>query len=742
MSKPPLNKRHFLITHNIHNIKLIKTPTPINARLTLTNLDKEFSILSLQGDTAVNKPYEFNMDIVSNTQLDIAKITDTDGFFVLKHGDDYNVQRTVYGKVLKAKESSSISSKFIYNITLVSPLYYLSLNKRFQIYQGKNVPQLIQEILNKYSSLLNIKVDIQIDNNNYPIREYITQYEQSDLEFITMIATQEAIALNFDNSNEKNSIVSLIDLNNNSIQVEDEIYSSWNKSKEFTPSHANKLFYDNTNPSLKNETNNVSSTDTQSIKDNSFTSQLRDALQIQEVHDTLDMHKGSYAKNLQRYTKLESTKGYSNSEIIQGSTYNIFTNDCTKATLKDEANNRTQKVIIYQTSMKAYFPNALEQLINNTDEYSFEVFFKAVPQDTIYIPPLTIKQPTIKGIQTAIVSKGNSKTKDDENDVDIDNQGRIKVIFHFDINYPTSCYIRASNITSGNNYGSQFIPRVNTEVIVSFINGNPNYPVIIGSLYNGDNKIPYDAPSNKTKSYIKTASMPQHKDTEGYNELLFDDKQSNELLSLRAQKNYKLHALNNSQTIIDNDKTIQVGNDYTTNIQGENNISVSKNQTQQISQNQTTTVLKNQTTSISGNKTTNTTGNETITTSGTKHDNIKLASTQLVGGAKALNIGGAYQIGVGGLKHETIGGNSTEQVGDVKIIQANEELKIVVGKSSMIIRKDGKIDLYGTKLIIKGQDAIQINANNVVLNDESPATGVEEELQPILRGVSSDSFSV
>ena len=144
MSKPPLNKRHFLITHNIHNIKLIKTPTPINARLTLTNLDKEFSILSLQGDTAVNKPYEFNMDIVSNTQLDIAKITDTDGFFVLKHGDDYNVQRTVYGKVLKAKESSSISSKFIYNITLVSPLYYLSLNKRFQIYQGKNVPQLIQ----------------------------------------------------------------------------------------------------------------------------------------------------------------------------------------------------------------------------------------------------------------------------------------------------------------------------------------------------------------------------------------------------------------------------------------------------------------------------------------------------------------------------------------------------------------------------------------------------------------------
>ncbi|MBU3013265.1 hypothetical protein KO488_00750 [Poseidonibacter lekithochrous] len=101
---------------------------------------------------------------------------------------------------------------------------------------------------------------------------------------------------------------------------------------------------------------------------------------------------------------------------------------------------------------------------------------------------------------------------------------------------------------SGNDWGAQFFPRVNTEVIVSFINGNIDKPIIIGAVYNGNNKIPYDPVANKTQSYIKTQTTPGGG---GYNELLFEDKAAAELLSLRAQKDYKLHAATRSWFLLD-----------------------------------------------------------------------------------------------------------------------------------------------------------------------------------------------
>ncbi len=102
------------------------------------------------------------------------------------------------------------------------------------------------------------------------------------------------------------------------------------------------------------------------------------------------------------------------------------------------------------------------------------------------------------------MSNGESNTKDYENTIDVDEQGRIKVLFHFETNQTSSCYLRLSNFYSGTNFGSQFLPRVNSEVIVSFINGDPDLPIIIGTLHNGENKNPVNLPKEKTKSFIKT----------------------------------------------------------------------------------------------------------------------------------------------------------------------------------------------------------------------------------------------
>ena len=219
-------------------------------------------------------------------------------------------------------------------------------------------------------------------------------------------------------------------------------------------------------------------------------------------------------------------------------------------------------------------PNALDeykQSVNKKEKHKlqYEVSFIAIPKDIVYKPELKTIKPRIHSVLSAKVSNGNSNTKDDANTIDVDSLGRIKVLFHFEQNQITSCYLRLSNLHSGDGYGIQFLPRVNQEVIVSFINGDPNCPIIIGTLHNNENKIPYNLPKEKTKSFIKTNSMPQYEDKIGYNELAFEDKAGEELLSLRAQKDYSLLVLNdeskeiqnNSKTIINNDKQETIKND-------------------------------------------------------------------------------------------------------------------------------------------------------------------------------------
>ena len=270
--------------------------------------------------------------------------------------------------------------------------------------------------------------------------------------------------------------------------------------------------------------------------------------------------------------------------------------------LEDEKANKKIDSIILKVKYSGFFPNALDEYIqdnlNNKQRMQYEVEFEAIPKDINYKPAITISKPKINSILTAIVSNINPNTKDYENTIDVDEQGRVKVLFHFERNQTTSCYLRVSNFYAGSNYGSQFIPRVNSEVIVSFINGNPDCPVIIGSLYNGENKNPHNLPSSKTKSFIRTYSIPQYEDKQGFNELLFEDKRGNEELNLKAQRDMNTLVQNDKTTTVLNNEKIIVKNDKEETIEGNSNLTINKDYTQIINQNQINTVLKEKLTTV------------------------------------------------------------------------------------------------------------------------------------------------
>ena len=167
--------------------------------------------------------------------------------------------------------------------------------------------------------------------------------------------------------------------------------------------------------------------------------------------------------------------------------------------------------------------------------------YEFLPSDQPFrMLPLTPK-PRICGIQTAIVVP---KKGDSGEEISTDENGHIWVQFYWDREPKISCPIRVAHSWSGKQWGTQFIPRIGMEVVVEFLEGDPDRPLVTGCVYNGDNKFPYDLPGNKTQSGTKSDSSKGHN---GYNEFMFEDLKGSELIRMHAQKDH-LVVINANQT--------------------------------------------------------------------------------------------------------------------------------------------------------------------------------------------------
>lgn len=692
--------------------------------------DGSYNISHITGESGVNNPYSYYVDFISDEKIILSDILNIDAKIKLKDDNsDIKSERFIYGKIFKAEEISIDGKKLLYRVKLICPFNYLFCNNRYKIYQNKNIIEIITEIIGMTTHILNLQVVNKLDNMNFSKREYCTQYDQSDAEFILMLAQEEKISIVFEQSSNSPYKMILLDINSHAKKLDKPLKCSYNLSKSFSSTHFVSSYYDPEQPSA-DYTHKTGKTISQSyIKDNKITNQFRHDLEVEKVRDRLELHQGNRAADLNRYSALNASQNFATSELINGVSISIFAQDSVYATLYERESIKNLDAIIVNATLDANFPNATDEYINENNPYKYEVRFSASPASTIYIPPMTITKPVVSGVQTAIVASGSPDTSSGANTIDVDSQGRVRVIFHFDRAKPTSCYVRLGTLFTGNNWGAQFLPRVNTEVIVSFINGNLDKPIITGTVYNGNNQIPYSLPASKTQSYIKTQSTPGGG---GYNELLFEDKAKEELLSLRAQKDYKLHALHDSKINIDNDQDETVGHDEKVNIGNDRTETVGHNETINIGNDRTEGVKNNEIIYIGNDRTKSVVNNETINIGNNQSISIENNLHTSVGGnsvlsvdsnssetvtiAKALTIGAGYQVTVGGAKNETTGLSSTEQVGILKHTIVGMRYELQVGASSLILNADGTIILKGDKIKIDGSTEVKVNSKMIDLN--------------------------
>lgn len=190
------------------------------------------------------------------------------------------------------------------------------------------------------------------------------------------------------------------------------------------------------------------------------------------------------------------------------------------------------------------------------DEGSYKNHFECIPHEVPFRPVRNTRKPVVDGVQTAVVVGPSGE------EIYTDDYGRVKVQFHWDregtLDENSSCWLRVGQSMAGNGWGALFLPRVGHEVIVEFIEGDPDRPIVTGQVYHGINRPPYKLPDEKTKSTFKSNSSP---DGGGFNEIRFEDKKGEEQLFTHAEKNQDVRVKADSREWIGNDRHLVVKNE-------------------------------------------------------------------------------------------------------------------------------------------------------------------------------------
>jgi type VI secretion system secreted protein VgrG len=284
----------------------------------------------------------------------------------------------------------------------------------------------------------------------------------------------------------------------------------------------------------------------------------------------------------------------------------------------------------------------------NQEEYSNS--FDAFPATATYRPPLATPRPHISGSQTALVVGKSGE------EIWTDQYGRIKVKFSWDQSTPkdetSSCWVRVSTPWAGKQWGSIQIPRIGQEVVVSFLEGNPDRPLITGSVYNASETVPYTLPDNQTRSTFKSNSS---KGGNGFNEICFEDKAGSEEIFIQAQKDMNVVVLNDSTATITKDETITV--------KGKRTMTVTGDEAHTNQANFSSTITKDETVTVKGKRTMTVTGNEAHTNQADFSSTVSGNFSLKVSGNLTIEASGSVSIKAGTTFTNKAGTDMTNDAG-------------------------------------------------------------------------------
>jgi type VI secretion system secreted protein VgrG len=539
--------------------RLIRIATPLG--------EDTFAVLSFSGSEEISELFSFQLELASErNDITFDRIGGSNVTVGLRSSD--GTQRFFNG-IIAEFEPAEISVKdgcSKYTAVMAPALWTLTECIDNRIFQQKSVPQIIEQVLGETSlAQKGIRQKIEYRMNlgaNYPARPYCVQYNESDFSFIARLCETEGIYYYFHHENGRHTLVFA------DAPDKHPPYAAGEKQAvSFQATQGGALDREVINSLVASHKltagKYVACDYNFMLPDNDLTVQNKSSHTAFNVQGENYEYPGGYEKTNSRGQTLAQVR----MQAIDARLLNLRGRSNCRGFMPGftfELKDYVQKAMNGKTYVLLKVRHQARQSIaaGATDGDSYFNQFVCLPSDIVFRPERRRPKPVIAGSQTAIVTGPTGE------EIHTDKYGRVKVRFAWDRNLDRkpgdnmSCWIRVSQTAAGARFGAMHIPRVGQEVIVNFLDGDPDRPIITGRVYHGKNLPPYDLPAEKTKSTVRTNSSKNGKGN--HNEIMFED--------LTGAEMFFTHAAKDRSEVVENDKTTDVKNNQLINVQ--NNLTV------------------------------------------------------------------------------------------------------------------------------------------------------------------------
>jgi type VI secretion system secreted protein VgrG len=519
--------------------------------------DDAFILTRVRGREELSRPFSFQLEMAAETSTTVAP-SDLVGMpvgWTINFPND--VPRLFHGVVRQLTAGEFIGrTKRVYRVEVVPWLWFLTRTTDCKIFQDKTAPQIIEAVFQAFGFTSGDSYKLSL-SGSYATREYCVQYRETAFAFVSRLMEEEGIYYTFEFAEDKHTLVladstsAYADCNPHDqpefrpeLSGREVVVSTWERRHEFRSGKYTHTDYNFKTPSL----NLLTTTPTTVSLTNIANFELFDYpgrylapspgtalsnVRIQEVEAGYDTGRGISRCN----------------SFIPGGTFTL------KGHLTDE-----DKYVLTVVEHNASEPLTAGARGGGGD---YQNSFAAIPATVPFRPERLTPRPLADGPQPAVVVGPSGE------EIYTDQYGRVKVHFPWDrvgpLDGTDTCWLRVAELWAGAGWGMIFTPRIGQEVLVEFLEGDPDRPVVTGRVYNATQPTPYALPDNMTQSGIKTHSTKQGSDND-FNELRFEDKKSSEEIYFHAQKDFV--------RVVENDDTLTVGHDQSIEIQNNRQLEV------------------------------------------------------------------------------------------------------------------------------------------------------------------------
>jgi type VI secretion system secreted protein VgrG len=624
------------------------------------------AVTRLSGQEAISQPFYYRLECSGDSAE--AKFESMVRQQVTVNVESLKDDRLIHGIVTRLVQGRTdpIEKTTSYTIELRPWFWLLTHTLDSRVFQNQTAPDIISTVLDQFEFKDYDKSKLKA---TYTKRVYCTQYRESAFDFVSRLMEEEGIFYFFEHKADKHTMVLADSSDAHATCVPDA-----GKLAYRYPTHKPREEPDTVYQCFLEE---EVTTDKYTVSDFNFetptTSLLAKTgdggLEVYEYPALFEKKDGGPKLATRRVEERELRK-----RELRGTSHCRELTAGAKFTVEGQRTDIAGDWVVRSTN-------------HTGDDGSYTIDFRAFPLATPFRPTRVSARPRIQGSQTAVVVGKSGE------EIETDTYGRIKVQFHWDRlgekNEKSSCWVRVAQMSAGKSWGQVYIPRIGTEVVVTFIDGDPDRPLVTGCVYNGENALPYKLPDNKTQSGFKSRTS---KGGEGFNELRFEDKKGEEQLKLHAQKDMRVDVLNDVDEVIGQHRrtTIEKADDTLTISEGNRAVTVTK-------------------------------GDETYTIGGKRTVTVTKLESRHNKDTVELTIDKDYTVTIKGNLKLVVDGNIEFITKKTFSLEADMDIKTTSKKAS-ILTAESKVEITGkAKVTVQSDGTLRGNAADVLMTAQNKA---------------------